>query len=174
DYSYKQWQPLLKPYRLPVVVGRDQFGNTIVYDMVDSNTPHLLIAGETGSGKSSMVRVILATLIQHMSPEHLHLYLGDLKNSEFHFLRRVKHVKYVCMEEHEMTSMLSKLWKEVLHRRKLMEEYELGHIDEYNQITKDKPLPYIFIAIDEVAMLQDEKECVTIIEKISAVGRSLG
>ncbi|XMA29124.1 FtsK/SpoIIIE domain-containing protein (plasmid) [Bacillus bombysepticus] len=174
DYSYKQWQPLLKPYRLPVVVGRDQFGNAIVYDMVDSNTPHLLIAGETGSGKSSMVRVILATLIQHMSPEHLHLYLGDLKNSEFHFLRRVKHVKYVCMEEHEMTSMLSKLWKEVLHRRKIMEEYELGHIDEYNQITKDKPLPYIFIAIDEVAMLQDEKECVTIIEKISAVGRSLG
>ena len=174
DYSYKQWQPLLKPYRLPVVVGRDQFGNAIVYDMVDSNTPHLLIAGETGSGKSSMVRVILATLIQHMSPNHLHLYLGDLKNSEFHFLRRVKHVKYVCMEEHEMTSMLSKLWKEVLHRRKLMEEYELGHIDEYNQITKDKPLPYIFIAIDEVAMLQDEKECVTIIEKISAVGRSLG
>lgn len=174
DYSYKQWQPLLKPYRLPVVVGRDQFGNAIVYDMVDSNTPHLLIAGETGSGKSSMVRVILATLIQHMSPDHLHLYLGDLKNSEFHFLRRVKHVKYVCMEEHEMTNMLSKLWKEVLHRRKLMEEYELGHIDEYNQITKDKPLPYIFIAIDEVAMLQDEKECITTIEKISAVGRSLG
>ena len=174
DYSYKQWKPLLKQYCLPVVVGRDQFGNTIVYDMVDSNTPHLLIAGETGSGKSSMVRVILATLIQHMSPEHLHLYLGDLKNSEFHFLRRVKHVKYVCMEEHEMTNMLSKLWKEVLHRRKLMEEYELGHIDEYNQITKDNPLPYIFIAIDEVAMLQDEKECITIIEKISAVGRSLG
>ncbi|OAK08748.1 cell division protein FtsK [Bacillus wiedmannii] len=174
DYSYKQWKPLLKQYCLPVVVGRDQFGNTIVYDMVDSNTPHLLIAGETGSGKSSMVRVILATLIQHMSPEHLHLYLGDLKNSEFHFLRRVKHVKYVCMEEHEMTNMLSKLWKEVLHRRKLMEEYELGHIDEYNQITKDNPLPYIFIAIDEVAMLQDEKECVTTIEKISAVGRSLG
>lgn len=174
DYSYKQWKPLLKQYCLPVVVGRDQFGNTIVYDMVDSNTPHLLIAGETGSGKSSMVRVILATLIQHMSPEHLHLYLGDLKNSEFHFLRRVKHVKYVCMEEHEMTNMLSKLWKEVLHRRKLMEEYELGHIDEYNQITKDNPLPYIFIDIDEVAMLQDEKECVTTIEKISAVGRSLG
>ncbi|PGS46290.1 cell division protein FtsK [Bacillus thuringiensis] len=174
DYSYKKWQPLLRQYRLPVVVGRDQFGNAIVYDMVDSNTPHLLIAGETGSGKSSMVRVILATLIQHMSPEHLHLYLGDLKNSEFHFLRRVEHVKYVCMEEHEMKSMLLKLWKEVLHRRKVMEEYELGHIDEYNQITKDKPLPYIFIAIDEVAMLQDEKECVTIIEKISAVGRAIG
>lgn len=106
NYSYKKWQPLLQKYRLPVVVGRDQFGNMIVYDMVDSNTPHLLIAGETGSGKSSMVRVVLSTLIQSMPSDKLHLYLGDLKNSEFHFLRRVKHVKEVCMEEIEMKIML--------------------------------------------------------------------
>ncbi|PGD99979.1 FtsK/SpoIIIE domain-containing protein [Bacillus pseudomycoides] len=173
-YRYKQWQPLLQEYRLPVVVGLDQFGKMIVYDMVEANTPHLLIAGETGSGKSSMVRVVLSTLIQYMSPNQLHLYLGDLKNSEFHFLRRVKHVKEVCMEELEMTAMLKKLWKKVLHRRKLMEEYEVGHIDEYNEINTDDQLPYILIAIDEVAMLQDEKECITMIEKISAVGRSLG
>ncbi|EOQ07276.1 hypothetical protein KOY_05347 [Bacillus cereus VDM021] len=174
NYRYKQWLPLLKSCRLPIVVGRDQFSKQIVYDMVNANTPHLLIAGETGSGKSSMVRVVLSTLIQYMSPERLHLYLGDLKNSEFHFLRRVKHVKAVCMEEHEMANMLSKLWKEILHRRKLMEEYELGHIDEYNQITTKEQLPYILVAIDEVGMLQDEKECITTIEKISAVGRSLG
>lgn len=173
-YKYKQWLPSLKECRLPVVVGRDQFGKQIVYDMTDSNTPHLLIAGETGSGKSSMVRVVLSTLIQYMSPDQLHLYLGDLKNSEFHFLRRVKHVKDVCMEEVEMKIMLSKLWKEVLHRRKLMEEYELGHIDEYNQMKINEQIPYILLAIDEVAMLQDEQECTTIIEKISAVGRSLG
>ena len=54
-----------------------------------------------------MVRVVLSTLIQTMSPDTLHLYLGDLKNSEFHFLRRVKHVK-VCMEEVEMKIMLQK------------------------------------------------------------------
>ncbi|MBC6975093.1 MULTISPECIES: FtsK/SpoIIIE domain-containing protein [Bacillus] len=174
NYRYKQWLPLLKSCRLPVVVGKDQFGKLIVYDMVDANTPHLLIAGETGSGKSSMVRVVLSTLIQYMSPERLHLYLGDLKNSEFHFLRRVQHVKEVCMEEVEMEAMLKKLWKEVLRRRKLMEEYELGHIDEYNQMTMNEQIPYILIAIDEVAMLQDEQECTSIIEKISAVGRSLG
>lgn len=173
-YSYKQWQPLLKKYRLPVVVGRDQFGNMIVYDMVEANTPHLLVAGETGSGKSSMVRVVLSTLIQYMSADKLHLYLGDLKNSEFHFLRRVKHVKEVCMEEIEMKIMLQKVWKEICERRKLMEEYEVDHIDEYNKLNPNNEKPYILLAIDEVAMLQDEKECMSTIEKISAVGRSLG
>ncbi|MEN8646211.1 FtsK/SpoIIIE domain-containing protein [Bacillus cereus group sp. BceL062] len=173
-YSYKEWKSLLKEYRLPVVVGRDQFGKMIAYDMIDSNSPHLLIAGETGSGKSSMVRVVLSTLIQFMSPEKLQLYLGDLKNSEFHFLRRVKHVKEVCMEEIEMKIMLQKLWKEIRERRKLMEEYEVDHIDAYNKINPNYQKPYILLAIDEVAMLKDEKECMATIEKISAVGRSLG
>lgn len=173
-YSYKKWQPILEKYRLPVVVGRDQFGNMIVYDMVYSNTPHLLIAGETGSGKSSMVRVVLSTLIQCMSPDKLHLYLGDLKNSEFHFLRRVQHVKEVCMEEIEMKIMLQKVWKEIRERRKLMEEYEVDHIDEYNKLNPDNQKPYILLAIDEVAMLQNEKESMNVVKKISAVGRALG
>ncbi|HHP1050932.1 FtsK/SpoIIIE domain-containing protein [Bacillus thuringiensis] len=174
NYSYKQWQPFIKECRLPVIVGRDQFGNMLVYDMVNPNTPHVLIAGETGSGKSSMVRVVLSTLIQYMPPDKLYLYLGDLKNSEFHFLRRVKHVKEVCMEEIEMKVMLHKVWNEIRERRKLMEEYEVDHIDEYNKLNPDKQKPYILLAIDEVAMLQDEKECMTTIEKISAVGRALG
>ena len=46
-----------------------------------------------------------------------------------------------------------------------MATYEVDHIDEYNKLHPDKRKPYILLAIDEVAMLQDEKECMTIIEK---------
>lgn len=169
NYRYKDYVSSLSKYKIPIVLGNDRNGERVIYDMTDSNTPHLLIAGETGSGKSSMVRVVLSTLIQYMPPEKLELYLGDLKNSEFHFLRRVKHVKQVCMDESEMQSMLSKVWTEVLERRKLMEKYEIDHIDQC-----EEKKPYILVAIDEVGMLQGDKETMKLIEKISAVGRALG
>ena len=163
NYSYKQWRPLLKEYRLPVVVGRSVREND--YLRYGGCKHAASFCGRNRFRKSSMVRVVLSTLIQTMSPDTLHLYLGDLKNSEFHFLRRVKHVKEVCMEEVEMKIMLQKIWNEIRERRKLMATYEVDHIDEYNKLHPDKRKPYILLAIDEVAMLQDEKECMTIIEK---------
>ena len=64
-----------------------------------------------------------------------------------------------------MKVMLRKVWNEIRERRKLMEEYEVDHINEYNKLNSDKQKPYILLVIDEVAMLQDEKECMTTIEK---------
>lgn len=78
------------------------------------------------------------------------------------------------MEELEMEIMLQKVWNEIRDRRKLMEEYEVDHINEYNKLNPGNQKPYILLAIDEVAMLQEEKECMTTVEKISAVGRALG
>ncbi|MGE1044282.1 FtsK/SpoIIIE domain-containing protein, partial [Bacillus wiedmannii] len=46
-YCFREWQTQLEGYGLPVVVGRDQYGKMIAYDMIGSNSPHLLIAGET-------------------------------------------------------------------------------------------------------------------------------
>ena len=64
----------------------------------------------------------------------------------------MKHVKDVCMEEMEIAVMLKSYGKKSLHRRKLMEEYEVGHIDEYNEINANEQIPYILLAIDEVAI----------------------
>ncbi|MGQ7181199.1 hypothetical protein ACUOA5_41940, partial [Escherichia coli] len=60
-----------------------------------------------------------------------------------HFFHMFYPTQEVCMEEIEMKIMLQKVWKEIRERRKLMEEYEVDHIDEYNKLNPDKQKPYI-------------------------------
>ncbi|CAM4276416.1 cell division protein FtsK [Bacillus manliponensis] len=170
-YSYSQMKSQLSQHRLPIPVGKDEFGNYLVYDMVEQ--PHLLIAGETGSGKSSMLRVILATLIQHMSAQKLQLYLGDLKRSEFHFLNKVEHVVGLYKNRNSLAASLLKLSRELEKRGNLLDETELSHIDEYNK-TGNGPLPYIVVCIDEVALLHGDENVMDVLDDIAAAGRALG
>lgn len=171
NYNYTDISTLLVSYKLPILCGKNINNETIIFDLVEH--PHILVAGETGSGKSSMLRVILTTLIQYLKFSKLELYLGDLKRSEFHFLRNIEHVKEVCMDEDNLLNMLMKIQAELIKRGNILDENELSHIDEYNKQNKEK-IPYIILCIDEVALLQDEKDSMKIIEKVSSIGRSLG
>lgn len=158
-------------FRLPIVVGNSYKG-FLVYDMVPY--PHLLIAGETGSGKSTQIRSILTTLINCLSPEQLHLYLADLKRTELTLFRRVKHVQGdVAVEASSLIKMVTKLKKEMQDRGDLLDTWELAHIDDYNAVAKDKK-PYIVLCIDEVAEIKNEKKIMDIIESIGSIGRALG
>jgi S-DNA-T family DNA segregation ATPase FtsK/SpoIIIE len=141
----------------------------VVYDM--RTNPGLLIAGETGSGKSTQVRSVLSTLILTLPPSKLHMYLADLKRSEFHLFRRVEHVKKVCTRTSELEAVLSKLWKEAERRGDLLDKYEVTHVDDLPQ---DKRVPYIVLGIDEVALLKKEKKMMELVEDLSAIGRALG
>lgn len=80
-YRFADWQQLIKDMTVPIIIGMGQNGERIAYDM--SVQPHLLASGETGSGKSSLLRAILTTLILAKQPEEVQLILGDLKLSEF-------------------------------------------------------------------------------------------
>ncbi|MEH7442760.1 FtsK/SpoIIIE domain-containing protein, partial [Bacillus sp. JJ1122] len=84
-YDYEMYSEQFRGMKLPIVAGLDLNGNIIVFDLVKN--PHLLIAGETGSGKSTQLRSVLSTLIQALPPDRLELYLSDLKRSEFHVFR---------------------------------------------------------------------------------------
>ncbi|RJR23617.1 DNA translocase FtsK [Candidatus Microgenomates bacterium] len=153
--------------KLPIPVGMDTNGNFVSYDMTEF--PHLLIAGETGSGKSTQLRSILVTLIQSKKSTELELYLGDLKRSEFHIFRNVQNVKKTAVSSDELSLILRYIRREITRRGDLLDEYELAHVDDL------KPkLPYIIVAIDEVALLKGDKENMQILEEISAVGRALG
>lgn len=157
----------LKNEKLPVVCGINKFNQYIIYDMVEH--PHLLIAGTTGSGKSTQIRSILATLIQHKTPEQLHLYLCDLKKSEFHLFQNVKHVKSTTYTAESLYPVLVKLKKEIARRGEILNQYGHSHIDQL-----PKKLPYIVLCIDEYPLLQHKKAITDIVEEISAIGRTNG
>jgi DNA segregation ATPase FtsK/SpoIIIE, S-DNA-T family len=165
DYDYSKFN--LKGLKLPIVAGMDLNGSIIAYDMV--KYPHLLIAGETGSGKSTQLRSILPTLIQSLPPERLQLFLCDLKRSEFHIFRYVEHVQGLFVSPEEIMPMLLYLEKIMKDRGDLLDHHEVAHVDDLPD-----PPPYIVLCIDEVALLKKEKKLMAIVEDISAIGRALG
>ncbi|WP_339820557.1 FtsK/SpoIIIE domain-containing protein [Paenibacillus sp. FSL R7-0216] len=150
--------------RLPVYVGRTRSGD-VAYDMVDH--PHLLVAGETGSGKSVALRSILTTLIRAV-PE-IELYCADMKRSEFHLFRGI--ARDVVMDASGLHRIVLQLRREMRRRGDQLDRYGVAHVDDLP--AWDRP-PYIVLAVDEVALLKKDRDIMDGIEEISTIGRALG
>lgn len=168
-YNYSDIASAAKSHRLPIVCGVGRAGKYVSYDMTEH--PHLLIAGTTGSGKSTQLRSVLTTLIATQNPGDLHLYLADLKRSEFHAFKRVQHVKSVCTSIDDLEAVLERLDTELKRRGDLLDAHEETH-------THDLPAevrpPNIVLCVDEVVLLKKEKALMQVIEDISSIGRALG
>lgn len=166
-YQPDDWMETTKGMGLPVIIGVDQLGKKIAYDLAEQ--PHALIAGETGSGKSSLLRSILTHLMLSRTPDQVQFVLGDLKRSEFGLFRSMPHVRGVHVETGDIEQALMQVKIDMERRGSMLDAAEVPHIKDLKQ-----PLPYVITAIDEVALLRSEKEIMAIIEDISSVGRSLG
>ena len=164
DYNFSDIP--LDGLHLPIVAGRSREGWE-VYDMVEN--PQLLIAGETGSGKSTELRAILTTLILHKEPDELELYLADLKRSEFHLFRGIDHVKAVVNNRDDLKKVLDHVAKQLVIRGELCDEYEVANI-----VDLPFKIPFIIVAIDEVALLKKFKPIMMIVDDLAAAGRALG
>lgn len=164
EYDCEQIDQSIEKHRLPIYVGRSRSGD-VVYDMVEH--PHLLIAGETGSGKSVALRSVLTTLIRSV-PE-VELYCADMKRSEFHVFRGI--ARDVVMDVAGLHRIVLKLRREMKQRGDLLDRHEVAHIDDLPEW--DRP-PYIVLAVDEVALLKKERDIMDGIEEISTIGRALG
>jgi DNA segregation ATPase FtsK/SpoIIIE, S-DNA-T family len=168
-YKFKEIKEVLTEHRVPIICGKDKAGRYVSFDL--ATQPHILIAGETGSGKSTQLRSILTTLIKVKRPEELQFYLGDCKRQEFHIFRKVEHVQCVHSTARDIRIMLQKIRIEMDKRSNLTEVFEVGHIDE---LPKEHRFPYIIVCIDEFVMLRKDDVIMDILTEIVAIGRTLG
>ncbi|WP_175415321.1 FtsK/SpoIIIE domain-containing protein [Paenibacillus algicola] len=165
DYDSVAVERAVSGLRLPIYVGRSRTGDE-VYDMTEH--PHLLVAGETGSGKSVALRSILTTLIR-TAGDRMELYCADLKRSEFHLFKGI--ARQVVVEAPRLHQIVLRIRKDMRKRGDVLDRAGMAHVDELPR--KERP-PYIVLAIDEVALLKKERDLMDGIEEISAIGRALG
>lgn len=169
NYNFDEISSIIKPFRLGIIAGKDKTGQYVAFDLLKQ--PHILIAGETGSGKSTQLRSILTTLIKSKKPSDLELYLADCKKSEFHIFRNVEHVKCVLSNPKDIQKMLIHIKKQLDERSDLTEAFEVSHID---YLPVEHKLPFIIVCIDEFVMLRKNEMIMDILTEIVAIGRTLG
>ncbi|MEH6942447.1 FtsK/SpoIIIE domain-containing protein [Bacillus sp. JJ722] len=168
-YNAKEISEAIAEHRLGIICGQDRHGRYVSFDL--RKQPHILIAGETGSGKSTQLRSILTTLIREKRPDELELHLGDCKKSEFHIFRNVEHVRCVLSSARDIERMLKHIKRELDERSDLTDVFEVSHIDE---LPPKQRRPYIVVCIDEFVMLRKNEEIMSILTEIVAIGRTLG
>lgn len=169
-YDFEQLKKIIenKGYFMPIVAGKDINGKMHIYDAV--NNPNLLIFGQPGSGKSSILHVILTTLIQYFPPEQLQLVLADFKMSEFGVYEGVEHVKNgsICYTVSDLKPHLAYLKNELTIRGQLLKKYRVRHM---NKVPKEERRSSVILAIDEFVMIRD-KEVMAEILQIASLGRA--
>ncbi|MBF8118158.1 DNA translocase FtsK [Bacillus cereus] len=168
-YDYKLYEEKAKKCRAPVLVGFED-GDYTVFDLIDPS-PHLLVAGQTGMGKSSTVRSILTTLVLSKSPEEIRLFLFDLKRTEFFLFKNLPHVEEFSVDENQIKRHLQALNDEMDRRGDIQLEHEVSSILRLPEDIK-KDMPILIICIDEFQDL--DQDVMELVGRVAAKGRSLG
>ena len=160
--------------KIPICIGKDISGNIEVIDL--SKTPHLLVAGTTGSGKSVFINTLLASILYKFSPEELRLILIDPKMLELSVYNDIAHLLTpVVTEPKKAIIALKWVCKEMERRYSLMNEENTRSLEGYNEKSIEK-LPYIVVFIDEMAdlMMTAGKEVEHYVQRLAQMARACG
>jgi len=160
--------------KLAIALGRDVSGAPVVDDL--DRMPHVLIAGATGSGKSIMLRTILATILFRASPEEVRFILVDPKRVEFSNYNGIPHLLMPVIVDPEKTLPAFK-WAigEMNKRYRMFQELGARDISDYNAKAEEK-IPYILIVVDELAdiMVIAPTEVEKAITRLAQMARATG
>ncbi len=163
------------PSKLAVALGLDVSGKAVVADL--SRMPHILIAGQTGSGKSVCINTFLCSILFRASPSEVKFILVDPKRVELIGYNDIPHLlSQVIIDPKNVVSALHWIQEEMDRRYKLFAQAGVRNIEGYNEMSGFQALPYIVLIIDELAdiMLFSPAEVEDSITRIAQMSRAVG
>lgn len=166
------------PSKLAVALGKDISGTPVILDL--AKMPHLLIAGQTGSGKSVCVNSIITSIMYKANPNEVKLLLVDPKVVELSVYNGIPHLDTpVVTKAKKAAGALSWAVTEMMQRYDMFAEAKVREIKGYNAYAKqhDLPLmPQVVIIIDELAdlMMAAPSEVEDSICRLAQLARAAG
>lgn len=166
-----------KKMDIPIAVGKDVSGSLIFGDL--TKMPHLLVAGQTASGKSVGMNGFLLSMLYKFSPSELKMIMVDPKRVELSVYNGIPHLLTpVITNPEKALNALKWAVAEMLRRYDLATKVNARNLGEYNaKVSKSEKLPYIVIVIDELADLMmsgQKKEVEGNIARIAQMARAVG
>lgn len=153
EFDAKRHMPKTKN-NLQFAVGEDVYNNVQFADI--ASTPHMLVAGATGMGKSVFLNVLLTTILQNNDKKSLEVFLVDPKGNEFFIHEDDPKVVGVYSEIAEINELLRNVVGEMKDRYEVLREAKVRDIKDYHKMGKS--MPRQVIVVDELADLILSKE----------------